>query len=76
VIGPVLVPHDVEVSTERRLTNFHAPEHLALSGYNKGFAMRHDEWLKCEVKTCHAKGRKVFIVRNTRGELALAEGTP
>ena len=38
--------------------------------------MRHDAWLREEVKSYHAKSRKVFIVRNKSGDLALAEGTP
>jgi hypothetical protein len=58
------------------LTNFHAPEHLALSGYAGGNYMRHDDWLREELRFYYAKGRKAFIVRNKAGELALAEGTP
>ena len=74
--GPDLRFHNVEVSTELRLTNFHAPEHLARSGYAGGQAMRHDDWLREELRGYYAKGRKAFIVRNKAGELALAEGTP
>jgi hypothetical protein len=61
------------IKLDQILTNFYPPGHTELSGHAGGRAMRHDEWLLMEMPRFIASGRKVFVVRNAVGWLALSE---
>jgi len=55
------------------LTNWYYPDRKDKSGYAEGKSMRHDDWLKCEKESYARKGKRVEIVVNELGQLALLQ---
>ena len=55
------------------LTNWYHPDRKDKSGWADGKSMRHDAWLECEKAAYARKGKRVEIVVNSLGQLALLQ---
>lgn len=69
----VSVPYDESIHSKHLLTHWQYPDERCESGWSRGYAITHNDWLKLELSAFIKNGRNAIVVKNRRGQLALAD---